>query len=80
MCTPFAFFVHIGFRLPEIFYTMLSRYFTAIAFLILCALVIRNLLTRRQQRAVSELVSLTAKVIVVVSLLALAWRLFFQAA
>lgn len=55
---------------------MLTRYFTAVILMILCALIIRNLLNRRQQRAVTELVALAAKVIVLVSLIALIVRLF----
>lgn len=57
---------------------MLARYFTVIGLLIMAALIIRHLLNRRQQRAVDDIVRLSAKVIVVMTLLALAWKLFFQ--
>lgn len=59
---------------------MLARYFTVLAFLLLMALIIRHLLNRRQKKALGELISLTAKVILIVSIIAAIWRLFIQAA
>lgn len=55
---------------------MLARYFTVLAIFLMLAFIIRHLLNRQQQNAVNEIVSLTAKVMLIASLCTILWRLF----
>lgn len=57
---------------------MLARYFTVLGLLLLAGLIIRHVFSRRQQRAVHELVVLSAKVIVAAAVLAMLWKFFVQ--
>ena len=57
---------------------MLTRYFTAIGAFILIALVIRNLLTRQQQRVLHGLVTVFAKILLAVSALSALLAFLFR--
>lgn len=57
---------------------MFSRYLISIALLILVGFIIRRLLNQAQRQTVHETVLLSAKVIIIISLILLFWRLWNQ--
>lgn len=55
---------------------MLTRYLISITLLILIGILIKRLLNQQQRQTVHEIVLLSAKVMIIISLALLVWRLF----
>ncbi|EGK12103.1 hypothetical protein QG083_03210 [Kingella kingae] len=55
---------------------IIFKYFTVLFFLLMIGLIIKNFLSKKQQKTVHELVSLMAKILLLVAFLSLLWRMW----